>query len=77
MGSVYYLGNFVGSLIWGALSDAWGRRPVLLLGVAGSIVSILAFGFSQSYVWAITSRLVWGLLNGNLGVAKTYLAEVN
>ena len=37
LGSAYFIGNFVGSLVWGWLADVLGRRPVLLLGVCGII----------------------------------------
>ena len=76
LGGAYFLGNFIGSLLWGRISDNWGRRPVLLCGVCGVIVSELLFGFSQNFGWAVGARLMWGLLNGNLGVAKAYISEV-
>lgn len=40
------------------------------------MVSILAFGCSQTFEQALATRFMWGLLNGNVGVAKTYLAEI-
>ena len=76
LGSAFYIGNFAGSMTWGWLSDILGRRPVMLLGVCGTIFSELLFGFSQNFGWAIAGRFLWGLLNGNLGVVKTYVSEV-
>ena len=76
LGSAYFIGNFAGSMTWGWLSDIQGRRPVMLLGVCGTIFTELLFGFSQNFGWAIAGRFLWGLLNGNLGVVKTYLSEV-
>ncbi len=49
---------------------------MLLCGMCGLIASELLFGFSQNFAWAVGARLMWGFLNGNLGVAKTYIAEV-
>jgi MFS family permease len=40
-------------------------------------VTSFAFGFSTTFWWAIMSRSLYGLLNGNLGVYKTYLAEIS
>ena len=77
LGGAYFAGNFIGSLLWGWLSDVFGRRPALLCGLCGIIGSELLFGFSQNFGWAIAARLLWGLLNGNLGVAKTYISEVS
>ena len=48
----------------------------MLLGLCGTIFSITLFGFSQNFAWAVSARLLWGLLNGNIGVVKTYLSEV-
>ena len=33
--------------------------------------------YSQNFWWAIIARFLWGFLNGNVGVVKTYLSEVN
>ena len=76
IGSAYFMGNFTGSLIWGLLSDKIGRRPVLLFGVCATLICELLFGFSQNFTWAIIARFLWGLLNGNVGVVKTYISEV-
>ena len=76
LGGAYFLGNFLGSFIWGVASDKMGRRMVLLMGVFATILCELLFGFSQNMLWAVSARLMWGLLNGNIGVAKTYISEV-
>ena len=76
LGGAYFLGNFFGSLIWGIAADKLGRRTVLLMGVSAIIVCELFFGFSQNMLWALSARLMWGVLNGNIGVAKTYISEV-
>lgn len=44
------------------LSDRIGRRPVILQGLIGTIVSVLLFGLSKSFIWAILSRSLCGLL---------------
>ena len=77
MGSAYFIGNFVGSFLGGWLADRLGRRPILLVGVTATIIFELFFGFSQTFAWAIIARLLWGLLNGNIGVVKTYISEVS
>lgn len=53
-----------------------GRKPILLIGSLGSAVSVLLFGFSRTLWYAIVTRSLHGILNGNIGVAKTYLSEV-
>ncbi|KAJ9059611.1 hypothetical protein DSO57_1000570 [Entomophthora muscae] len=61
---------------WGILSDRIGRKPVLMLGMAGTMVSMLMFGVSQSLAWAIVSRFMAGLLSGNVGVMKSMVTEI-
>lgn len=58
--------HYIFSYFWGYLSDKYGRRPILLIGVFGSMVSVTMFGFSQSYFWAIFIRSVGGFLNSIL-----------
>jgi MFS family permease len=77
LGSAYFCGNFAGSLLWGWIADRIGRRPVLLFGVVAILACELLFGFSQNFVWAIVARCLWGILNGNVGVVKTYISEVH
>ena len=48
----------------------------MLSGLVATFVSIILFGMSPSYAWAVGTRFMWGLLNGNIGVAKSYLAEI-
>ena len=45
LGSAFFVGSFAGSLMWGWISDLWGRRPALLMGICGGIFSQLLFGF--------------------------------
>lgn len=44
------------------VSDRIGRRPVILQGLVGTISSILLFGFSKSFIWAVLSRGLCGVL---------------
>jgi len=46
------------------MSDIQGRRPVLLLGLASTVVCTVIFGTAQSFAWALTIRTAHGLLNG-------------
>ena len=77
LGSAYFIGNLVSSLLWGWVSDIWGRRPVVLINIIGTLLSILLFGFSQNFAWAVSARILWGLADGIAGVTKSSLAEVS
>ncbi|XP_077868308.1 uncharacterized protein LOC144358484, partial [Saccoglossus kowalevskii] len=76
LGGAFSGGSFFGNIFWGRFADIYGRRPALLLGILGTMVTIVFFGFSISFIWAVCFRLLWGALNGNIAVAKTYLSEV-
>lgn len=76
LGSAFYMGNLLSSIVWGMAADRFGRRSVLLIGVFSTFFCILSFGLSQSFVMALLSRTAWGALNGNIGVAKSYLSEI-
>lgn len=76
LGSIYSLLQFVFAPFWGARSDRLGRRPVLLLTVAGTAASYLVWMFSGSFLLFILSRLVGGIMSGNLSVATAAVADV-
>jgi MFS family permease len=71
----YRSADFVG-LPWGRLSDSWGRKPIVLCGLLGTVAATLVFGFSKSYIQALLARTSAGLLNGNVGVIRTMVAEM-
>jgi len=76
LASVYAFMQFLFSPVWGARSDRLGRRPVLLITVAGSAVSYLLLVFSGSFVVFLLSRVLAGIMGGNLAVAIASVADV-
>jgi MFS family permease len=64
------------AMIWGSISDRVGRKPIVLMGLAGTALSSLLFGFSTKYWMALVARLIGGLLNGNVAVLQTMVAEM-
>ncbi|KAG9058254.1 hypothetical protein FS842_011134 [Serendipita sp. 407] len=63
-------------LQWGRLSDRVGRRPVIFIGLLGSIISVFFFGHSKNLAWALTSRSIAGALSGNVAVVQSILSEI-
>lgn len=61
--------------LWGRLSDRLGRRPVMLLALAGSFVSYLLFALAGSYLALLLSRVVAGAIDASVGVGQAYLAD--
>ena len=63
----------VTAVFWGRLADKeWmGRKNVLIIGLLGTCLSSLGFGFSTSFRTAMFFRTLGGALNGNVGVMRT------
>ena len=74
--SSFALSEALTGMLWGALSDRVGRKPVLLLGCAGTMLSMLLMGLATNFWMALFGRAVGGLLNGNIGVIQTMVGEM-
>ena len=59
--TVFVIGLGIGQLIYGPLTDRFGRRPVLIFGLVGYIVGNLLAGLSSSFVLLLAARLLSGL----------------
>ena len=68
--------NFFGSPVLGALSDSYGRRPVLLIGFSGLMLSFFATALATSIAMLLVIRLVAGAMQANLSVANAYVADI-
>jgi len=68
--------QFTSSVFWGRASDRFGRKATILFGVLGTLISSLLFGLSKSVPQAIAARCLCGLLNGNVGILRTFVAEI-
>jgi MFS family permease len=66
----FSLAEAVTGIFWGYLSDRIGRKKVLLIGTAGTLLSLLIVGFAQNFGIALFGRILGGLLNGNVGVIQ-------
>ncbi len=70
------LANFFGAPILGALSDRYGRRPVLLIGFSGLALSFFVTGLATALWMLIVVRLVSGAMQANIAVANAYVADI-
>lgn len=68
--------QFCSSVLWGIISDKYGRKPAVVLGTMGTAAGMLIFGTAKTYPQAVLGRVVGGLLSGNLGVLKSFLSEI-
>jgi MFS family permease len=76
LGSVYSLMQFLFSPVWGARSDRVGRRPVLMLTIAGNALSYLLLFFSGSFALFFAGRILGGIMGGNIAVAIAAVSDV-
>ena len=67
--------QLVSSPIWGYVSDRYGRRPALLVGLGSSAIAYVVFGFAHSVWLLFASRFVQGLGGGTTGVVQAYVAD--
>ncbi|KAI0449778.1 major facilitator superfamily domain-containing protein [Xylaria acuta] len=76
--TVFTLAQGCTAVLWGHLADSprGGRKMVLLIGLGGSFLSTLAFGFISDFRQAIVIRLIEGALNGNTAMIRTMVSEV-
>ena len=70
------IANFFGSPILGALSDRYGRRPILLLGFTGLGLSFFVTAIATTLSVLIVVRLFSGALMANAAVANAYVADI-
>ncbi|PGH12472.1 hypothetical protein AJ79_04216 [Helicocarpus griseus UAMH5409] len=70
--------QFITAMIWGRIADIefMGRKRVLLIGLFGTSIACVGFGFSRSFVAAAVFRTLGGALNSNVGVMRTMIAEL-
>jgi MFS family permease len=74
--SLYYLTSSIFVLYWGRLSDRIGRKPIIMIGLIGMVLSGILFGKSHSFITLILSRAVEGALNGNSVTIRTAIGEI-
>lgn len=75
--AAYAVGQLFASPVWGRISDRWGRKPVLALGVLGAAVSYLWLSQAQSVFDIAASRLFGGIMAGTVGAAFAYAADIS
>lgn len=73
---VFSLFQFLSTPLWGRYSDAFGRKPILLVSMAGSVLAYLWLGYADSVTSLIAARAFGGVMSGNISAAFAYATDV-
>ncbi|MHA1938296.1 MAG: MFS transporter [Candidatus Thorarchaeota archaeon] len=72
----YAAAQLIGAPVLGRISDRVGRKPVLLISLAGTFIGFLMLGFANSLVMLFASRIIDGFTGGNISVAQAYITDI-
>ncbi len=73
--SVYSLAQFVFAPVLGRISDRVGRKPIIMLGLLGSSIGYLVYGFAGSFLWLLAARATHGACAATISTAQAYIAD--
>ena len=74
---VYAIMQFVFAPVRGNLSDAYGRRPVLLSALLGFCIDYTFLAFAPSIFWLFIGRTIAGITGASYVVGSTYMADIS
>ncbi|NET56844.1 MAG: MFS transporter, partial [Symploca sp. SIO2E6] len=74
--SVYSLASFVTTIFAGSISDRVGRRPLLLLSLAGSGIAYLWFALANSIITLFLARALAGAMSYSIVIAQAYVGDI-
>src|SRR3954468_6598154 len=76
LASVYAICQFIAAPALGALSDRYGRRPLLLICLLGSAVGYALFGYGGALWVLFLGRIIDGVTGGNFSILSAYVADI-
>ncbi len=74
---IFSLAQFFFAPVWGKVSDRVGRKPVLLVGLVGTVAGYVAMGLAGSVLMLMVGRLIDGIAGANISAAQAYLADIS
>lgn len=76
LGASNAVAQILGAPLIGRLSDRYGRRPLLILGIGASLAGFIMLGLARSLTVIFLSRILDGFLGGNIALAQAYISDV-
>ncbi len=77
LAAVYALMQFVAAPILGALSDQYGRRPIILLALVGLGIDYLILAAAPGLWWFVAGRIIAGIMGATYTAAGAYIADIS
>lgn len=74
--ALYAIMQFIFAPVLGALSDSLGRRPVLLISLAGAAINYAVMAFAPQLWMLLVGRAIAGLTSANVSVATAYITDI-
>jgi multidrug resistance protein len=74
--AAFSVAQLISAPAWGWMSDKYGRRPAILVGLLVSAVAYVIFAFADSLWLLFVSRIIQGLGGGTIGVVQAYVADI-
>lgn len=71
----FFLAQLLSAPIWGRISDHYGRRPALLIGLSALGIGYLIFAVANSVWMLLLARIIQGAGGGTTGVTQAYVAD--
>ena len=75
--AAYAAAQLIGAPLLGRLSDRYGRRPILMISIAGNMLGFVLLAVAQNLGILFLARALAGLTGGNISVAQAYISDVS
>jgi len=75
--ALYVIGMLISTPVLGRLSDCYGRKPILMLSMFGAVGGYIMLAFADTVLLIALSRLLGGLMAGNVAAAQAYVTDVS
>jgi DHA1 family tetracycline resistance protein-like MFS transporter len=76
LGGLYACCQLIGAPLMARLSDRFGRKPMFLVDVSGSIIGFLLLGFANALWMIVASRVIAGLVAANIPIAQAAISDL-
>jgi len=74
--SSFSIAQLISAPVWGRVSDHYGRRPAILIGLTASALAYVVFGLATTVWLLFASRIIQGLGGGTIGVLHAYVSDM-